>query len=160
MPEIDIWHPLKIPQQILNKPANAASVLLGLPTELLVEIFRQCSPTDQVCLALASRRLAQVAVMIPVETPCRFSPGGCPVAVFARECLEPLLKRLRPLDARGRPKRTFDALAVSETATAPASAPARLGVDCIPQLHGAGVLGPPAVVRRPRNETMGSEEVD
>lgn len=93
-------------RQLLAAVPSVSSPLVRLPSELLLQIFSHTTdPLDQLCLALTCRRLLQVSSFLIVKIPSvskhRYlnSQSGCGML--------PLLRRLVPVDARGRPRRTL-----------------------------------------------------
>ncbi|RKK27305.1 hypothetical protein BFJ66_g16720 [Fusarium oxysporum f. sp. cepae] len=97
--------PFIIPQELLNAVPRIFSPLVRLPSELLLNLFSHVTdPIDQLCLALTCRRLLQIssslAVKIPSVSKHKYLPPPLCHGMLS------LLRRLAPLDARGRPKRT------------------------------------------------------
>lgn len=85
---------------------TVSSRLVRLPSELLLILFSHIDdPIEQLCLALTCRRLLQISsfrvVKIPSISKHRYLPPPFCYRMFS------LLRRLAPLDARGRPKRTL-----------------------------------------------------
>jgi hypothetical protein len=76
---------------------------LLLPTEILIQIFYHADPLDQLSLALTSKNLLQISPYVSLKT---LSPTGHRALCSCRK-MEELLRRVKPLDARGRPKRTW-----------------------------------------------------
>lgn len=93
----------KLMSQILSKPPVLSAPLLLFPAELLLMVFDHAAPEDQLCLALTCRHLIQfsraLSLRIPSTTKHRSLPF-CPR-------LDKLLRRLKPLNERGLPKRTL-----------------------------------------------------
>ncbi|KAF2241474.1 hypothetical protein BU26DRAFT_525294 [Trematosphaeria pertusa] len=95
------WKPFIIPPTLIVTPAlpfSSAPFLL-LPTEILLLIFDQAGSLDKLCLALSCRHLLQVSALASLHVPFKCKHRGC--------CQEKLLKRLRPVDMRGKPKRSW-----------------------------------------------------
>ncbi|KAJ3455281.1 hypothetical protein MRS44_013881 [Fusarium solani] len=99
------WNAFKIPQTLLEQPqATQSSGLLALPNELLLQIFMHAGSVDQLFLALTCKRLLNISSMTVTMIPCtskhRASRLNCS-AMLA------LLHVVRPLDARGRFKKSL-----------------------------------------------------
>ncbi|KAL9103211.1 MAG: hypothetical protein Q9163_001738 [Psora crenata] len=95
------WKPFIVPQNLLRSDVKWSSPLLSLPTEILIEVFSHARMLDQLALALACKRLLQVSSCIRLKIS---SLTGQPVSRHSGT-MEKLLRFVRPVDARGRPKR-------------------------------------------------------
>lgn len=93
-------------RQLLAAVPRVSSPLARLPSELLLHLFSHTiDPLDQLCLALTCRRLLQVSSFLIVKIPSVAKHRH----LNSRSCcgMLPLLRRLAPVDARGRPMRTL-----------------------------------------------------
>ncbi|OBT88617.1 hypothetical protein VE02_03991 [Pseudogymnoascus sp. 03VT05] len=63
------WDKFIIPSEVLATLPNACTgaPLLQLPTEILIIIFDKANLIDQLCLALACKRLLQVSTMVSMD---------------------------------------------------------------------------------------------
>lgn len=92
-------------EQLLNAVPELPPPLVRLPSELLLHLFSHITdPIDQLCLALACRRLLQVSSFLRVKIPSVAKHRYLPPPLCHR--VLSLLRRLAPLDVRGRPKRS------------------------------------------------------
>ncbi|KAF1994103.1 hypothetical protein P154DRAFT_502388 [Amniculicola lignicola CBS 123094] len=95
------WKSFKIPPDLIATPSLPSSPFLRLPTELLLMVLYQADPLDKICLAFSCRHLLQISALASAKVPCRCKPQ-----CFSQE-IEKLLKRVKPVDARGKSKRTW-----------------------------------------------------
>ncbi|KAF1956820.1 hypothetical protein CC80DRAFT_593512 [Byssothecium circinans] len=91
------WKPFIIPPKVIDTPALLSS--LRLPSELLLMIFDHANRLDKICLALSCRHLLQVSALASLKVPPKCKHQGC--------YKEKLLKRVRPRDKRGNPKKSW-----------------------------------------------------
>ncbi|OCK78444.1 hypothetical protein K432DRAFT_301951 [Lepidopterella palustris CBS 459.81] len=103
MPKNHLWKAFIIPQNLLNSPTILSSPFLVIPTELLIQIFRHADPLDQLCLALSCKVLLQTSALVSLKT---LSLAGHRGLCSCRK-IEEFLKRVEPLDAHGKPKRSW-----------------------------------------------------
>jgi hypothetical protein len=81
---------------LLSIPVGYRGIVFSRPTELLIH----ADSLDPLCLALSCKRLLQISASVSVKIPSlTISLSSCPKTK--------LLRRLMPLDARGRPKRSW-----------------------------------------------------
>lgn len=95
-----------IPPDLLAAVPSVSSPLVRLPSELLLHLFSHTiDPLDQLCLALTCRRLLQVSSCLSMKIPSVAKHRY----LSWRSCgrILPLLRRLAPVDTRGRPSRTL-----------------------------------------------------
>ncbi|MCJ1243467.1 hypothetical protein MMC30_000664 [Trapelia coarctata] len=101
--EAALWKPFIVPQNLRTSPTSHSSPFLRFPTEILVQIFQQADPLDKVSLALACKNLLQISSLVSLKT---LYPIEHKAACSCRE-MEKFLIRIKPLNARGREKKTW-----------------------------------------------------
>jgi hypothetical protein len=87
----------------MKTPPSRPGPLLQLPVELLLEIFSHAGPEDQLCLALSCRWLLHISTARPLLISSAAGHRSLPFCPRGQS----LLRRIKPLDARGRQKRTL-----------------------------------------------------
>ncbi|KAH8745556.1 hypothetical protein F5883DRAFT_265162 [Diaporthe sp. PMI_573] len=99
------WDTFRIPLQLLEQPHPIQlSGLLALPNELLLQILMHVDPVGQLFLALTCKRLLVVSSMTATTI-----PSAPKHRAYRLDCsaMVALLHVVRPLDARGRLKKSW-----------------------------------------------------
>ncbi|KAF2787487.1 hypothetical protein K505DRAFT_329648 [Melanomma pulvis-pyrius CBS 109.77] len=99
------WKPFIIPQNSFAPKASPSSFLLLLPTELILLIFDHADPLDKLCFALSCQYILQISALASLKVP--FQRKICGPGCRCHLWIEGLLKRMKPVDARGKLKRSW-----------------------------------------------------